>query len=189
MSGLVLLAQALDLAGEVPVVLAGGVADGRGLAAALAMGAAGVAMGTRFLASTEMGVHQDWKRRIVEADAVDAVKVPHDDLFMPPYTRPGSPPHQPRALRTPLTVALTERPDTVDGPAVGARFLAAIARGRGDEYLAFAGRTVGLIHDVRPAAEIVHDVLMEATAALTATASLVGSTAEGLVPVGERVSR
>lgn len=172
-SGLVLLAQVLDLAGDVPVVLAGGVADGRGLAAALVMGAAGVNMGTRFLASTEMRVHADWKRRVVEADAVDAVKVPGDDLFMPPYTRPGAPPHLPRALRTPLIDALTEHPETVDGPAVGAEFLGAIAGGRGDEYLPFAGQTVGLIHDVRPAAEIIRDVVASAEAALSRAATLV----------------
>lgn len=171
-SGMVLLAQVLDVAGDVPVVLAGGVADGRGLAAALAMGASGVCMGTRFLASTEMGIHIDWKRRIVEADAVDAVKVPHDDLVMPPYTRPGAPPQQPRSLRTPLTDALAEHPHTVDGSSVGAELLAAIARGRGDEYLPLAGQTVGIIHEIRPAAEIVRDVLAGAATALEAAAEL-----------------
>ncbi|MBC3194313.1 nitronate monooxygenase [Pseudonocardia sp. C8] len=171
-AGMVLLAQVLDLAGDVPVVLAGGVADGRGLAAALAMGASGVCMGTRFLASTEMAVHADWKRRIVEADALDAVKVANDDLIMPPYTRPGAPPHRPRALRTPLVDALADRPGTVDGAAVGAEFLGAVARGRGDEYLPFAGQTVGLVHDVRPAAEIIHEVTAGAAAALQAAAAL-----------------
>ncbi|NIB32126.1 hypothetical protein HBB16_10755 [Pseudonocardia sp. MCCB 268] len=52
----------------------------------------------------EMAVHADWKRRIVEADALDAVKVANDDLIMPPYTRPGTA-HRPRALRTPLVDA------------------------------------------------------------------------------------
>jgi NAD(P)H-dependent flavin oxidoreductase YrpB (nitropropane dioxygenase family) len=51
---MVLVPQVVDIAGPVPVVAAGGIVDGRGLAAALALGAQGVAMGTRFLASEEM---------------------------------------------------------------------------------------------------------------------------------------
>lgn len=171
-STLVLVPQVVDLAGEVPVVAAGGIADGRGLAAALALGASGVALGTRFLASTEMRVHDDWKRRIVAADAVDAVQVPNTDLFMPPYTRPA-PPARPRALRTSLTDALTDRPGSIDPQAVGAQLMAALAAGRGDELLPFAGQSAGLIHDVRPAAQIVRAVLAEAEVALAAAAEQV----------------
>src|SRR5215213_1613744 len=72
---IVLVPQVVDVAGDVPVVAAGGIADGRGLAAALMLGAQGVSMGTRFLASAEMRVADQWKQRIVEADASDAVKV------------------------------------------------------------------------------------------------------------------
>ena len=60
-----LVPQVVDVAGAIPVVAAGGIADGRGLAAALALGAAGVAMGTRFLASEEMSVDPEWKRMTV----------------------------------------------------------------------------------------------------------------------------
>jgi nitronate monooxygenase/enoyl-[acyl-carrier protein] reductase II len=166
-STMVLVPQVVDLAGEVPVVAAGGIADGRGLAAALTLGASGVAMGTRFLASTEMRVHSDWKRRIVESDATDAVQVPNTDVFLPPYSRPASP-AQPRTLRTSLTDAVTGRPDSIDPEAVGARLMAALAAGRGDDLLPFAGQSVGLIHDVRPAAEIIREVLTGAEAALAA---------------------
>ena len=61
---MVLVPQVVDVAGDIPVVAAGGIADGRGLAAALALGAQGVSMGTRFLASAELG-----DRRRVEAAA------------------------------------------------------------------------------------------------------------------------
>ena len=98
---IVLVPQVVDLAGEVPVVAAGGIVDGRGLAAALALGAQGVSMGTRFLASTEMGVADDWKRRVVEADAVDAVKVSNSERVLPPFSRGGAR-VTPRALPTPL---------------------------------------------------------------------------------------
>jgi len=165
-AGMVLLPQVVDLAADVPVLLAGGVADGRGLAAALTLGASGVVMGTRFLASTEMAIAPEWKRRIVDADAVDAVKVPHEDLVMPPYTRSGIPPHSPRALRTPLTDALTTRPESIDGVKTAAEFLAAIENGRGDAHFPFAGQTVGLIHDIQPARQIISRVLDEARIAL-----------------------
>ena len=166
-STMVLVPQLVDLAGDVPVVAAGGIADGRGLAAALSLGASGVVMGTRFLASDEMAISADWKLRILAADAVDAVKVPNADRVLPPTNRPGGPPTQPRMLRTPLTEALTTRPDTVDPAVTVPEVLAALRGGRGDEYIPFAGQTVGLIDDVRPAADIVRSVLDGAAAALT----------------------
>jgi nitronate monooxygenase/enoyl-[acyl-carrier protein] reductase II len=78
-----LVPQFVDIAGAVPVVAAGGIADGRGLAAALALGAAGVAMGTRFLASDEMSVDPEWKRMIVRAAATDAVRADVLDVLLP----------------------------------------------------------------------------------------------------------
>lgn len=172
-STMVLVPQVVDLAGDVPVVAAGGIADGRGMAAALALGAAGVAMGTRFLASTEMAISEQWKQRIVAADALDAVKVPNSERVIGTDSRPGVPPAQPRSLRTPLTDALTDHPASVDLTVVGPELLAAVARGRGDEYLPFTGQTAGLINDIRPAAEIITTVLAEAHAALTSAADCV----------------
>jgi nitronate monooxygenase/enoyl-[acyl-carrier protein] reductase II len=62
-STMVLVPAVVDVAGEVPVVAAGGIADGRGIAAALVLGAQGASLGTRFLATTEMGIRGAWKRR------------------------------------------------------------------------------------------------------------------------------
>src|SRR5262245_12188237 len=112
-STMVLVPQVVDMAGDVPVVAAGGIADGRGLAAALALGAQGVSMGTRFLASEELGIAEDWKRRVVAADALDAVKVVNSERVLPPYSRPGSK-VEPRALRTALIEQLREHPDWID---------------------------------------------------------------------------
>ncbi len=63
---MVLVPQIAD-AVEIPVIAAGGIANGRGLAAALALGAEGVQMGTRFIATTECNAHPDFKRRIIES--------------------------------------------------------------------------------------------------------------------------
>jgi nitronate monooxygenase len=69
---LALLPQVVD-AVDVPVVAAGGIADGRGLVAALALGAAGVQMGTRFLLARESGAHHAYRERILAATEVDTV--------------------------------------------------------------------------------------------------------------------
>ena len=166
-STMVLVPQVVDVAGDIPVVAAGGIADGRGLAAALALGAQGVNLGTRFLATTEMNVADAWKQRIVAADALDAVKVANSDRVMPPFNRPGGP-AEPRALSTPLIEQLRRNPEWIDPAVMGARLRESLLAGGGHEYLPFTGQSAGLITDVRPAAEIVERVVAEAEAALAA---------------------
>jgi enoyl-[acyl-carrier protein] reductase II len=162
---IVLVPQVVDVAGEIPVVAAGGIADGRGLAAALALGAQGVSMGTRFLASAELAIADAWKRRILDADASDAVKVVNHDRALPPFSRPGAR-VVPRSLPTPLVEQLRRHPEWIDPGSIGARLREALLAGRGDEYLPFAGQSAGLIDEVLPAAEIVRRVVAEAEAAL-----------------------
>jgi enoyl-[acyl-carrier protein] reductase II len=165
-STMVLVPQVVDIAGDIPVIAAGGIADGRGLAAALALGAQGASLGTRFLAATEMPVADEWKRRIVAADALDAVKVVNSARVMPPFNRPGGP-AEPRALTTPLIEQLREHPEWIDPSVMGLRLREALLAGRGDEYLPFTGQSAGLISDVLPAAEIVARVVAEAEEALS----------------------
>jgi enoyl-[acyl-carrier protein] reductase II len=162
---MVLVPQVVDVAGDIPVVAAGGIADGRGLAAALALGAQGVSMGTRFLASAELGIDDAWKRRVVEADATDAVKVVNSGRALPPYSRPGAR-VAPRSLATPLVEQLRLHPEWIDPARIGPRLRASVLAGRGDEYLPFAGQSAGLVHEVLPAAEIVRRVVRQAEAAL-----------------------
>jgi enoyl-[acyl-carrier protein] reductase II len=164
-STMVLVPQVVDVAGAIPVLAAGGIADGRGLAAALALGAQGVNLGTRFLAATEMRIADAWKQRIVEADALDAVKVVNSDRVMPPFNRPGGP-AEPRALRTPLIDQLRAHPEWVDPAVTGARLRESLLAGGGHEYLPFTGQSAGLIDDVLPAAEIIARVVAEAEGAL-----------------------
>jgi enoyl-[acyl-carrier protein] reductase II len=172
-STMVLVPAVVDVAGEVPVVAAGGIADGRGIAAALVLGAQGASLGTRFLATTEMGIAEAWKRRIVEADAIDAVKVPHSERVLPPFTIPQvGPPFAPRALRTPLIEQLEFEPEAVDPSVAGPAAVAAIRAGGGEELLPFAGQSAELIHEVLPAQELIRRLLAQAQAALELGAQL-----------------
>ena len=70
-STLALVPRVVDAVAPVPVVAAGGIADGRGLAAVLALGAAGVWIGTRFLSATEAAIHPDYRRRLLAAGESD----------------------------------------------------------------------------------------------------------------------
>jgi len=168
-STMVLVPAVVDVAGEVPVVAAGGIADGRGIAAALVLGAQGASLGTRFLATTEMRISEAWKRRIVEADALEAVKVPHSERVLPPFNIPQlGRPFAPRALRTPLIDQLESEPEAVDPAVAGPAAVVAIRAGGGEDLLPFAGQSVELIHEVLPAQELVSRLLAEAEAALGA---------------------
>src|SRR5262249_32454672 len=69
----VLVPRVADTVAPIPVVAAGGIADGRGLAAALALGAEGVVLGTRLLASTESNAHPAYKEKLVFATEEDTV--------------------------------------------------------------------------------------------------------------------
>jgi enoyl-[acyl-carrier protein] reductase II len=167
-STLVLVPQVVDVAGHIPVVAAGGIADGRGLAAALALGAQGVAMGTRFLASTEMAISAEWKRMLLGAEATDAVKAEFLDELLPPYNRPRPYRAVGRVLRTPFYERWSGQGDRLAAQAgpLGAEIVRAVLAGEGHRYVPFAGQSVGLVHDVLPAAEIVRRVLAEAEAIL-----------------------
>jgi enoyl-[acyl-carrier protein] reductase II len=174
-STMVLVPAVVDVAGDTPVVAAGGIADGRGIAAALALGAQGVSLGTRFLASTEMGIDAAWKDRIVAATALDAVKVPHSERVMPPFNLPQiGVPFAPRALRTALIERLEADPEAVDPAEVGPQLLAAVRAGGGHDLLPFAGQSVELVHDIAPAAAIVERVVGEAEAAIRRAQALLG---------------
>lgn len=165
---LVLVPLVVDLAGEVPVVAAGGIADGRGIAAAIALGAQGVSMGTRFLATEEMTIAAEWKDRIVSAGALDAVKVPHSERVMPPFTIPQiGPTFAPRCLRTPLVEQLESHPESVDPETVGPELVAALRHGAGHDLLPFTGQSAGLVREVMPAADLVARLVGEAVQALS----------------------
>jgi enoyl-[acyl-carrier protein] reductase II len=167
-STMVLVPQVVDIAGAIPVVAAGGIADGRGLAAALAMGAHAVNMGTRFLASNEFAGSDDWKKMILDAGAEDAVQTDALDPIMPPYTMTKPWNGKGRVLRTPFLAKWEGRSDELAARAdeLGPEMIGAILAGNGHEYTPFAGQSAGLIDDILPAAEIVRRTVAQALGAL-----------------------
>jgi len=146
---------------SVPVIAAGGVATGPGVAAVLAAGADGVRAGTRFIASTESEAHAAWVDAVVEADADEAVVSTAFNAGMPV---PG--PH--RVLRRSIEAAEALAGDDAGvvrlGPAeVPARRFGPMPPSRDStgaiEAMPFyAGRSAGEVHDVRPAAAIVAEL-------------------------------
>jgi enoyl-[acyl-carrier protein] reductase II len=162
-AAMVLVPQVCDLAGDVPVVAAGGIADGRGIAAAFALGAEGVVMGTRLLASEEMSIAPEWKRMIVAANATDAIKVELVDELLPPYNRPHWP-ATPRVIRTAFHDEWTGREQELRklAPALGGAFVADVLEGGGHEVAPMAGQSAGLIDDIRPAGEIIREAFAQA---------------------------
>lgn len=152
----------IDLAaGRVPVVAAGGIADGRGLAAMMMLGASGVLMGTRFYASVEADGADEAKRRIVAASAGETVRgvVPdwsRNIIWPAPFTG--------RSLINEHVRRWTGREVELMQKAgeVSKDYFAARAAGNFDVAVVFAGESVGLIHDIPPAAEIVERVITEA---------------------------
>jgi nitronate monooxygenase len=151
---------------KIPVVQAGGIADGRGLAAALMLGAQGIVLGTRFYASEEAAGHSKAKARIVAASGDDTVRSNVFDILRQknwpkPYTGRCLINDQTRrwaGRKRELIARISEEQQ---------RFTAARTRGDFDIAAVIAGESVGLIHDVRTAAEIIDSIVKEADELMT----------------------
>jgi enoyl-[acyl-carrier protein] reductase II len=167
-STLPLLPQVVDAVAPVPVVAAGGIFDGRGLAAALVLGAVGVNLGTRFLASTESPIATEWRRAILEASSEDTMKL---DVLNDIHPVPGTVGYGTvlRSIRTPFMEkwqaqreeARTER------KLLSNEMHAASGAGRRHEVMLTAGQGAGGIKDVLPVAEIMQRMMAEAESALS----------------------
>lgn len=189
-AALPLIPQVVDAVSSTPVVAAGGIADGRGLAAALVLGAQGIQIGTRFLASAEARCGEGWKEAILAAESEDAVKVPSWNRIFP---RGGEGSYEaiPRALRTPFIDAWAHSEAASRDPdAVRREVLAAVQEGRMHELVPLTGQSAGMIHDVLPAAEIVRRIVSDAANALEAAARLLQPrVAETPRPAASRLPR
>jgi len=165
-----LVPQVVDAVHPIPVVAAGGIADGRGLAAVLVLGAVGANVGTRFLASDEAQINPAWKQMIVDAAAEDAVQVEVLNDVMP---LPGAYGYGTalRALRTPWIDTWEERRDEAkrDAERLRPEVLPYFTQGRVHELFPGAGQGAGLIQDILPAGEIVRRMVAEAREALRRT--------------------
>ncbi len=165
-STMTLVPQVADAVEPVPVLAAGGVADGRGLAAALMLGAAGVNVGTRFLASEEAGAPDSWKQGIVAAASEDTVRFETWSAIMPPA--PGGYEVVPRVMRTDFVARWQGRREEAAAQAknLRAEIMGSVRDGRPDALTPFTGQTAGLIGEVLPAAEIVRRMIAGAEEAL-----------------------
>jgi nitronate monooxygenase len=169
-----LLPQVVDVAGDVPVLAAGGIGDGRGLAAVLMLGAQGALMGTRFIASDE--ATSRWPQlpeQVVAATADDSVWTTAIDIEQGRGRSRWPRGIGARTIRTPwvdrwaghedeLAIALADDPDA--GHADG-----------GDPTPAYAGPAAGMVTHHEPAARIVDSVTTEAAAVIESRRRLLGS--------------
>jgi NAD(P)H-dependent flavin oxidoreductase YrpB (nitropropane dioxygenase family) len=178
-----LVPAVLQAVEPLPVVAAGGIATGRGLVAALGLGAEAVSMGTRFVASEESLASPEYKQRVVRAHAEDTVYTMLFDLDWPDaphrvlrnkavdeWEAAGRPPSGKRpgegsiVGRMPVGGMMTDVPRYfVGNPMIGFE---------GDlEYTAlYAGESCSLVNDIKPAAAIVRDIVAEADAVLRGAA-------------------
>jgi len=163
---------------QIPILAAGGIADGQGLAAALTLGADGVSVGTRFLATPESNAHPEYKKRVVDAEVHDTV---HHNIFGFDF-----PDATVRGIRNQI-VAEFEGKDypapyagknPEDFPVIGQSAMGPIRRFSGvlptpdttgdfEQMSLLAGESVGLIKDIKPVAEIIHQMVEEAKISLS----------------------
>jgi len=172
-AALALVPQVVDAVSPIPVVAAGGIADGRGLAAALVLGAQGINVGTRFLATREAPISEGWKQAILAAESEDAVKVEvWNDMF--PLPGGGGYGTVPRALRTPFIEEWQQRRDDArrEAERLQGEVNAALQQGRLHETVPFSGQTTGLIRDILPAGDIVRSIVAQAEEALKRASQL-----------------
>lgn len=175
-STMALVPAVVDAVGDIPVIAAGGIADGRGLAAALALGASAVWVGTRFLAAKEASIHPEYVSRLLAASENDTVH--SDDLYdigwpNAPHRTLRNSTHEmwESAGRPPLgkrpgegdVLAKSERGDVVRYQSVspGANLAGDI-----EALSMWAGQGVSMVRKVQSAQEIVHELMREARAVL-----------------------
>jgi NAD(P)H-dependent flavin oxidoreductase YrpB (nitropropane dioxygenase family) len=160
MASLPLLPMMVKAVAPLPVLCAGGIADGRGLAAALALGAEGVLLGTRFMATPEAPIHAKFKRAIVESDGHDTVLTEIPDLA----TQRVWPGAMSRAKRNKFIERWAGREWALrqDAGEVGKQAAAARASGDVDNASISYGQDAGLIDSIKSVKEIVQDIVAEA---------------------------
>ena len=150
-----LIPQVSDVT-DLPVIAAGGIGDGRGVAAAFMLGAQGVQLGTRFLVADECPVHPNYKDRILKATDISTATT---------GKRLG---HPVRSLKTPFTRAYMKAEydssvtdEELEARGSGAYKMAAL-EGSADEGCFLAGQIAGLIKKKQPAAEMIREIFDEA---------------------------
>src|SRR4051812_30827227 len=175
-STVALVPRVVDAVAPLPVVAAGGVADGRGLAAVLALGAAGAWVGTRFLAATESAIHPDYRRRVLAAGEADTFygtlfdrgwpDAPHRTLrnsTVDAWEQAGRPAS---GLRPGENDEPASRPDGAPINRYASSTPTAAMAGNVEPLPHWAGQGVGLVTHEESAADIVQNLVTEAEAVI-----------------------
>lgn len=164
MGSSVLVRQVVREVAPIPVLAAGGFVDGAGLAAALALGADGVLMGTRFLATDEAPAPPQVKAAIVASDGHDTVLTTVPDV----YAGRDWPGAWSRVKRTRFVEEWLGREPELRRRREQVRARLAEARERGDEeyWTMWVGQSAGLVHAVVPAGELVRSIVADAEAVI-----------------------
>lgn len=138
---------------SIPVVAAGGIADGRGFAAAVALGAEGVQVGTRFLTAEECGIAEAYKQKVLDAKDSDTIVT----------GRPGG--HPVRGIKNKFARNVRKlEADPANGGVVESELAGSLHRaveGDVENGALMAGQVACLVHDCKPAAQIVADLVAE----------------------------
>lgn len=151
---------------NVPVIAAGGIVDGRSMAAAFCLGAEGVQMGTRMVSAAESPVHQNWKDRILAAKETDTV-----------FLNRFGPGPALRALRTEKTTKFEiEPPENIMAEFGNA--LALYFGGDMEASIALSGQVAGRIDAVKPVAQILRETVAEFEAVMSEMGARFGHAAE-----------
>jgi enoyl-[acyl-carrier protein] reductase II len=135
---------------DLPVIAAGGMVDGVSMAAAFALGAEGVQMGTRMVSAAESPVHDNYKRLVTDADATDTV-------VLSAHSSPAY-----RVMRTPFSESLEKEASVVMGRTVGIDgVLKLYFEGDLDGGFAFGGQVAGRVRQVLPVRQIIHETVSD----------------------------
>ncbi|MDP6563303.1 MAG: nitronate monooxygenase [Alphaproteobacteria bacterium] len=166
---LALTRAVVEVAAATPVVAAGGIADGAGLAAALSLGAAGALIGTRFYASSEANDADPAKQAIANASGDDTLRTGVFDLVRGPAWPEG---YDGRALRNALSDRWhgNEAALAAELPAVKGAYEKAAAAQDLETRVVWAGEGVDVIADVPPARQVLERLIDEAAGSLAAAA-------------------
>ena len=169
----------VEAVGPLPVIASGGIANGRGVVAALSLGAQAVSMGTRFVASEEILVTQEYKQRIVESQAEDTVYTTLFDIGWPDaahrvlrntamneWEAAGRPASGQRPGEGSVVGTMPMAGTTADIPKYGIFPPMPGFTGDMEQTALYAGESCRLINDIKPAGQIVQDIVHEAEAVL-----------------------
>jgi len=143
---------------RIPVVAAGGIGDGRGFLAALALGACGIQLGTRLICSVESEAAAGFKQRVIDAVETDTLVT---EVLTGKTVRTIATP----ALRA-YEAARLDGADAARTAELKRAFRSATRTGQREEYPAVAGEIAGMVHDIRPVREIFESILADAAAQL-----------------------